>query len=335
MIPENREDGSAEICSFAVFCLIDQVPATLPIVSILCSYGPLFHYGMILETGGCGPANPADALPEAVWRRAPDRKRHENQRNAMDNPTAAMLVIGDEILSGRTRDANMHHLAGRLSDHGIDLCEARIIADCSGGIAAAVNELRAKADHLFTCGGIGPTHDDITADAVAAAFGVGIDVREDARALIAGRCEEYGLELNAARLRMARIPEGAELILNPVSAAPGFTIGNVHVMAGVPQIFSSMLDGLLDRIQGGFPLARATVEIESQEGELAAKLGGIAKRFPEVRIGSYPFRKRGGFGVNIVVRGKRAGEVAVAEGEIRKTFADCLAQQPRSRPASN
>ena len=248
----------------------------------------------------------------------------------MNNPTAAMLVIGDEILSGRTRDANMHHLAGRLSEHGIDLCEARFVADCHGSIVDAVNALRVQVSHLFTSGGIGPTHDDITADAVAAAFGVSIDVRADARDLIAERCAEYGLEMNEARLRMARIPEGAELILNPVSAAPGFTIGNVHVMAGVPQIFMSMLEGLLSTIPEGLPLAKESIEIETQEGELAAKLGEIAARFPEVQIGSYPFRKQGRFGVSIVVRGESESRVAAAAGEVRGSFAALLALPPNS-----
>ncbi len=159
----------------------------------------------------------------------------------MTNPTAAMLVIGDEILSGRTRDANMHFLAGELTKQGIVLKEVRVISDHHAAIVEAVNALRARYDEVFTSGGIGPTHDDITASAIADAFGVAIDVRDDARAILAEHYAKTGTELNEARLRMARIPDGARLIDNPVSRAPGFSIGNVHVMAGVPNIFQAMV----------------------------------------------------------------------------------------------
>ena len=169
----------------------------------------------------------------------------------MPNPTAAMLVIGDEILSGRTRDANMHYLAGELARVGIDLEEVRIVSDKAPRIVAALNALRGGYDHVFTSGGIGPTHDDITADAVAAAFGVGIGVRDDARAILAAHYQRTGLELNAARLRMARIPDGAALIDNPVSSAPGFSLGNVHVMAGVPAVFQAMVASVLPGFAGG------------------------------------------------------------------------------------
>ncbi|HHC28972.1 MAG TPA: competence/damage-inducible protein A, partial [Rhodobacterales bacterium] len=152
----------------------------------------------------------------------------------MANPTAAMLVIGDEILSGRTRDSNLHHLAGRLTAHGVDLKEARVVADDQAAIVAALRALSPAYTHVFTSGGIGPTHDDITADAVAAAFEVEIDIRDDARAVLEAFIHARGSEVTPARLRMARIPEGATLIDNPVSAAPGFTLNNVHVMAGVP-----------------------------------------------------------------------------------------------------
>ena len=242
----------------------------------------------------------------------------------MNNPTAAMLVIGDEVLSGRTRDANMYHLANCLTERGIDLLEVRIVTDRPDHIVASVNELRKRVDHVFTSGGIGPTHDDVTAEAVAAAFGVNIAVRDDARNLIKERCDEYGLTLNAARLRMARIPDGAELILNPVSAAPGFSLGNVHVMAGVPKIFVSMLDGLLARLPAGLPLVSESIEINTVEGELAARLSQIAEGFDEVQIGSYPFRKDGRFGVNIVVRSKDEHQVTATMAEIRRTFADYI-----------
>lgn len=243
----------------------------------------------------------------------------------MDNPTAAMLVIGDEILSGRTRDANMHHLAERLSEHGIDLSEARIVSDCQRNIIDAVNELRSKVNHLFTSGGIGPTHDDITAESVAQALGVNIDVRQDARNLIAERCELYGLELNAARLRMARIPDGAELILNQVSAAPGFSIGNVHVMAGVPKIFKAMLEELLKKIDGGIPRSGASIVFHTQEGEIASGLSDIASHYPNVQIGSYPFHNENGFGVNVVVKGNSEDQVNEVEDKIRKRFANKIA----------
>lgn len=242
----------------------------------------------------------------------------------MKNPTAAMLVIGDEVLSGRTRDANMYYLANRLTEHGIDLREVRIVTDNHDHIAAAVNELREQADYLFTSGGIGPTHDDVTADAVAAAFGVSIEVRDDARELIKKRCQEYGLELNAARLRMARIPDGADLILNAESAAPGFSLGNVYVMAGVPKIFVSMLDWLLAHLRGGSVLVSESVEIATIEGEVAAQLGKIAADFPEVQIGSYPFRREGHSGVNIVIRSRDREQLSITTDVVRKTFANVL-----------
>lgn len=243
----------------------------------------------------------------------------------MSNPTAAMLVIGDEILSGRTRDANFHHLAEQLTDRGIQLQEARIVADRHEQIVAAVNGLRCRYDHVFTSGGIGPTHDDITAAAVADAFGVKIDVREDARSLIAERCAAYGLELNEARLRMARIPDGAVLVHNQVSAAPGFTIGNVHVLAGVPDIFRSMLAGLLVTIPGGSPLTKRSLEVSCPEGELASALGGIADRYPDLQIGSYPYQRGSRFGVSIVVRGEDEHRVILATAEAREKFAGRLA----------
>ena len=179
----------------------------------------------------------------------------------MPNPTAAMLVIGDEILSGRTRDANMHHLANALTDHGIDLKEVRVVSDDRDAIIAATRALSDGFDHVFTSGGIGPTHDDITADCIAAAFDVPIDVRDDARALLQAHYDRSGQELNEARLRMARIPDGAALIDNPVSTAPGFIIGNVHVMAGVPSVFQAMLASILPGLTGGAPLLSRTLRV--------------------------------------------------------------------------
>src|SRR6056297_648174 len=190
----------------------------------------------------------------------------------MPNPTAAMLVIGDEILSGRTRDANMHFLAQELTKVGIDLREVRIVSDDRQAIVSALNALRESYDTVITSGGIGPTHDDITADCVAAAFGVHIDVRDDARALLQDYYESTGKDFNEARKRMARIPDGATLIDNPVSIAPGFSIDNVHVMAGVPSVFQAMVASVLPTLKGGAPLVSTSTRIERGEGDLAGPL---------------------------------------------------------------
>ncbi|MEM7296125.1 MAG: molybdopterin-binding protein, partial [Pseudomonadota bacterium] len=173
----------------------------------------------------------------------------------------------------------------------------------------------------FTSGGIGPTHDDITADCVAEAFGVAIDVREDARTILEAHYDRSGQELNESRLRMARIPEGAALIENPVSAAPGFTLGNVHVMAGVPRIFQAMLEGLLAGLSGGTPLTSTSREINRGEGDIAGPLGALAARYPALSIGSYPFQRADGrFGSNIVIRGTDADEVAAADAALAQLF---------------
>lgn len=238
----------------------------------------------------------------------------------MTNPTAAMIVIGDEILSGRTRDSNLHHLAGALGAVGIDLIEARVVADRADAIVAAVRELAPRVDHLFTSGGIGPTHDDITADAVAAAMGAAIGVREDARAILAAHYEAQGIELNEARLRMARIPDGASLIDNPVSRAPGFSLGNVHVMAGVPRIFEAMLAGLLPTLAAGRPRAVASHRVWRPEGEIAAPFAALAARWPDLSMGSYPFQEDGRFGAALVIRGADAGAVEAAMAELRALF---------------
>ncbi|MDP3341869.1 molybdopterin-binding protein [Frigidibacter sp.] len=239
----------------------------------------------------------------------------------MPNPTAAILVIGDEILSGRTREGNAHYLAGELTRAGIDLREIRVVPDDHDGIAAAVNALRAAHDHLFTSGGIGPTHDDITADAVAAAFGVPIDVRADARALMAAHYEARGVEFNAARMRMARIPDGAALIENPVSIAPGFTLGNVHVMAGVPNVFQAMVASVLPTLTGGQPLLSQSLRVMRPEGAVAEALGALAAAHPGVSIGSYPFSQDGTYGTSLVVRGPVAAEVDAAMAAMSAAFA--------------
>jgi molybdenum cofactor synthesis domain-containing protein len=221
----------------------------------------------------------------------------------MPNPTAAMLVIGDEILSGRTRDSNMHYLAGELTRIGIRLVEVRMIADDHAAIVAAVTALRGGVDHLFTSGGIGPTHDDITADAIAAAFGAPIGHRADAMALLQAHYDRAGLEFNEARQRMARIPEGASLIDNPISTAPGFTLGNVHVMAGVPNIFQAMVASVLPHLTGGAPLLSQSLRVERGEGEIAAGFGALAADYPDLSMGSYPFIQNGAHGTNLVIRG--------------------------------
>ena len=221
----------------------------------------------------------------------------------MPNPTAAMQVIGDEILSGRTRDSNMHHLAQRLTEHGIRLMEARVVADDHEAIIAAVNDLRARHDHLFTSGGIGPTHDDITAEAIAAAFATPITHRADAMA---------GLPFNEARQRMARIPDGATLIDNPISTAPGFTLGNVHVMAGVPSIFEAMLAGILPTLTGGAPLLSQSHRVNRGEGEIAGEFAALAAEFPDLTMGSYPFNTNGVYGTNLVIRGTDPARIDAA-----------------------
>ena len=230
----------------------------------------------------------------------------------MTNPTAAMIVIGDEILSGRTRDSNMNHLAKELTKVGIDLREARVVSDDRDAIIGAITELRDKVDHVFTSGGIGPTHDDITADCVAAAFGVSIDIREDAYALLAAHYERQGSEFNAARQRMARIPDGAVLIENPVSIAPGFAMDNVYVMAGVPAVFETMVASVLPTLTGGAPLLSQNLRVERGEGDIAGPLSELASEFSDLSIGSYPFQKNGIYGANIVIRGADGARVDAA-----------------------
>ncbi|MCR9150080.1 MAG: molybdopterin-binding protein [Rhodobacteraceae bacterium] len=238
----------------------------------------------------------------------------------MPNPTAAILIIGDEILSGRTRDSNMHFLAGELTRVGIDLAEVRVVPDVQARIVAALNDLRAAWDHVFTSGGIGPTHDDITADAVAAAFGVALDIRQDAYDILAAHYAATGLEFNAARQRMARIPAGATLIDNPISAAPGFSLGNVHVMAGVPSIFQAMVASVLPGLTGGDPLMSQSYRIDRGEGVIAEPLGALAAEFPDLSFGSYPFIRNGAHGSNVVIRGHDAARIDAAMTRLAALF---------------
>ena len=238
----------------------------------------------------------------------------------MTRPTAAMLVIGDEILSGRTRDANMHHLAKALTDHGIALSEVRVVSDDHDAIVGAVQALAAAWDHVFTSGGIGPTHDDITAAAVAAAFDTPISIRADARAILQAHYDRQQQELNEARLRMARIPDGADLIDNPISAAPGFSLGNVHVMAGVPTIFEAMLASALPTLTGGAPMLSQSLRVNRGEGDIAGPLGELAEAHPEVSIGSYPFIRDGVHGANIVVRSQDGAAVDSVMASLNRLF---------------
>jgi len=228
--------------------------------------------------------------------------------------SAAVLVIGDEILSGRTQDTNTAHIARFLGALGIDLCEARVVPDDQGEIVAALNALRARYTYVFTTGGIGPTHDDITADAIAAAFGVGIDYHPEALALLAARYKPG--EFNDMRKRMARIPDGASLIANSVSTAPGFQLGNVFVMAGVPMIMRAMLEELAPRLKRGALVHSATVEARIPEGRIAAALARIQREHKTVSVGSYPFYREDGTGAQFVVRGRDAAEVEAAAAAI-------------------
>ena len=238
----------------------------------------------------------------------------------MTNPTAAILVIGDEILSGRTRDSNLHFLAGELTRIGITLREARIVADNHPEIVAAVRALSGKYTHVFTSGGIGPTHDDITADAVAAAMGAKIGPRADAMALLQAHYDRSGQPFNEARQRMARIPDGATLIDNPVSTAPGFTLGNVHVMAGVPNIFQAMVASVLPKLTGGPPLLSQSLRVDRGEGEIAGPFGTLAAEFPDLSMGSYPFIQNGAHGTNLVVRGTDPGRLDQAMIKLTRLF---------------
>lgn len=239
----------------------------------------------------------------------------------MSNPTAAMLVIGDEILSGRTRDSNTHFLAGELTRHGIRLMEARVVSDEMEAIIAAVRALSTRFDHVFTSGGIGPTHDDITADAIAAAFETPITHRADAMALLQAHYDRSGMEFNAARQRMARIPDGATLIDNPISTAPGFSIGNVHVMAGVPRVFEAMVASVLPSLTGGDPLLSQSLRVDRGEGDVATPFAALAAEFPDLTMGSYPFNQNGAFGTNLVVRGTDPGRIDAAMVRLAVLFA--------------
>ena len=235
----------------------------------------------------------------------------------MEQPTASMLVIGDELLSGRTQDANMHHLANKLTEIGINLSEARFIRDDAAVIVSNIVELSTKFDYLFTSGGIGPTHDDITTDCVAEAFGRQVSVRSDAFNILKKYYDGKGIELNEARLRMARIPEKADLIENIISGAPGYIIENVYVMAGVPRIFQSMLQTVLPNLKKGNPTLSTSIKLYKGEGDIALELEQIVKAFSKLTFGSYPFNENGIHGTNIVIRGKDKKLMIKAEEKVR------------------
>ena len=234
--------------------------------------------------------------------------------------TAALLVIGEEILSGRTQDANTAHIAAYLTRVGIALREVRVVADDVAEIAAAINELRRRYTYVFTTGGIGPTHDDVTTDAVGQAFGVEVGVRDDA---VASMREHYGEEaLSPARLRMARIPKDAELIRNSVSRAPGYMLENVIVMAGVPRIMQVMLDEVMPRLVKGRPLRAHSIRLDVAEGDLAPPLAALQRAHPDVQIGSYPFFEADRKGTHVVLRAADDAALEAALQGLRRLIAE-------------
>jgi molybdenum cofactor synthesis domain-containing protein len=234
--------------------------------------------------------------------------------------TAALLVIGDEILSGRTKDRNIATVADHLTNIGIRLREVRVVPDDEREIAAAVNALRSRYDYLFTTGGIGPTHDDITADSIAKAFGVAIDIDPRAKEVLASHYARRGLDLTAARLRMARIPEGASLISNSVSGAPGFRIANVIVMAGVPDIMRAMLEAVTPDLETGARLLSVTISVLRPESEIAEVLSAHQQRFPDVAMGSYPLLRDGRPAADLVLRCTDADRLEEAAETLKKAL---------------
>ncbi len=235
----------------------------------------------------------------------------------MSDPVrACLIIIGNEILSGRTHDKNLPYLAEELNTLGVRLVETRVIPDIEDTIIETLNECRAKFDYVFTTGGIGPTHDDITSECVAKAFGVAIELNADAHDLLKSHYDNPA-DLNEARLRMARIPVGAELIQNPISKAPGFRMENVYVMAGVPMIMQAMFQGIKHQLIGGKPMVSRSVGGYIPEGTIAKVLAEIQGDFPETDIGSYPFLREGKLGTTLVVRGENPDDVNQAAERIR------------------
>jgi molybdenum cofactor synthesis domain-containing protein len=242
-----------------------------------------------------------------------------NSPQSKEIVTAALLVIGDEILSGRTKDKNVGYIAEYLTALGIDLMEVRIVGDEESAIVDALNALRKRYTYVFTTGGIGPTHDDITADCVAKAFGVPIDVHPRALAIMQERLAATGAEMNEARLRMTRIPKGADLVLNKVSGAPGMWIENVIVMAGVPSIMQAMLDEVAPKLKTAVRMLTETIRADAREGDIGTELGEIASAHPGVAIGSYPFfDPQLGPNTNVVLRGRDAEKLALARRAVEE-----------------
>jgi molybdenum cofactor synthesis domain-containing protein len=248
------------------------------------------------------------------------------------NPTACMLIIGNEVLSGRTQDANLKYVATRLGEIGVAMREARVIPDIADNIVITVNEVRARFEYVFTTGGIGPTHDDITSECIAAAFGVPWEPHPEAWAKM-NRHYAPG-EFNAARQRMATMPRGAALIETAASMAPGFHIGNVFVMAGVPRIMQAQFEAVVPMLAGGRPIvSRSVYAVGVPEGRIAAGLGEIQARYGEIDLGSYPFyRPNGGGGVAIVAKGTDAARAASAIGEVAALFASLGATPVAGEP---
>ncbi len=241
--------------------------------------------------------------------------------------TAALLVIGDEILSGRTKDKNIGYIAEYLTDIGIDLKEVRVVPDEEPEIVAAVNALRARYTYLFTTGGIGPTHDDITAECVAKAFGAAIVHHPRAVEIMQARVAATGGVMNEARMRMTRMPVGAELVLNKISAAPGFWIGNVIVMAGIPSVMQAMLEYVTPQLKTGARMLSESIRADLREGDIGTELGEIAKKHPDVVIGSYPFvDEKNGANTNVVVRSRDPERLAAAKAAVEAMFARVKAE---------
>jgi molybdenum cofactor synthesis domain-containing protein len=243
--------------------------------------------------------------------------------------TAAMLIVGNEILSGRTKDANLPYVGERLGEIGIRLAEARVVRDIEDEIVAAVNDLRGRHTYVFTSGGIGPTHDDITAASIAKAFGVKLTLHPQAHHILLAHYGEA--RLTEARLRMAHTPEGAQLIENPVSKAPGFRIGNVFVMAGVPSIMQAMFESLAPTLSGGKPLKSVSIGAALAEGDVARPLGAVQARYPEVEIGSYPYYGGDRPITNLVLRSTEDDRLELAAEEVRAMVRE-LGAEPMDNP---
>ena len=246
------------------------------------------------------------------------------------SPTACVLLIGNELLSGKTQDANLQYLGSELAELGVRLAEARVLPDDEGVIVATLNECRAQFDYVFTTGGIGPTHDDITSQCIATAFGRELILDDEAVA----RLRRGSFELNEARLKMARVPEGANLIDNPLSNAPGFRVENVFVLAGIPSVARAMFETIAAELAVGTPIHSRNVDVFLREGDIAEPLERIAAQYPEIEIGSYPFSREGRFGANLVVRGTDVGRLEEALTQIVATMTELGGDSSVGPPSS-